>query len=293
MNTDSPIVAGIDFSAPSAAVLRHAVHAAGLENRPVVALHVLDSSRLSHRFAIGGEPDTTKLTEQALGKLRALAESQTSGAKISFEVRQGRPAEELHRYVEESAAPLLVIAANDLTKKRLGSIAARCVRSAPCDVMVLRDWQEGNFTKIMVCTDFSETSAKALERAVELAETHQAALEIVHVMYPPSLDVWGEVLEHPLDSPTSYAEECRERTRRAMEDFIAPQRDALSKVPHTTVVLESASPSSALTHHTVDSGADLVLLGTRGVSRFAGLLLGTNAERLLHDAPVSVLAVRA
>lgn len=292
MKTDSPIVAGIDFSAPSSAVLRHAVHAAGLGKCPVVAVHVLDASRLSHRFATGGEPEATLLTGQALARLRSLAEAHAPGADVAFEVRTGRPAEELHRFVGERGASLLVIAANDLTKKRLGSIASRCVRSAPCDVLVLRDWQEGDFSKIMVCTDFSETSAHALERGVELARAHGATLEIVHVMYPPSLDVWGEVLEHAMDAPTSYADECREKAKRSMEDFLAPRREALSEVPHTTVMLESATPSSALTNHAADSGADLVLLGTRGMSRLAGLFLGTNAERLLHDAPVSVLAVR-
>jgi nucleotide-binding universal stress UspA family protein len=35
-----------------------------------------------------------------------------------------------------------------------------------------------------------------------------------------------------------------------------------------------------------------VVLGTRGHSRLASYFIGTNAERLLHDATVSVLAVR-
>jgi nucleotide-binding universal stress UspA family protein len=38
--------------------------------------------------------------------------------------------------------------------------------------------------------------------------------------------------------------------------------------------------------------ADLVVMGTRGHSKLASYFIGTNAERLLQDLPVSVLAVR-
>jgi nucleotide-binding universal stress UspA family protein len=59
-----------------------------------------------------------------------------------------------------------------------------------------------------------------------------------------------------------------------------------------TLVLESEMPSVAITTHVKFSGADLVVMGTRGHSPMASYFLGTNAERLLHDASVSVLAVR-
>ena len=293
MNPNSPVVAGIDFSAPSSAVIRHAVHAAGLRGAPVILAHVLDRAILNHRPA-GAESGhgIGQITAQAERRLAGLAADHAADAKVRIEVRCGRPADELNRLIEESCAGLLVIAANDLTKKRLGSIASRCVRTAPCDVMVLRDWQEGNFSKIAVCSDFSPTAARALDRGIDLAAAHGASLEIIHVMYPPSRDIWGEVLDHESDAPTSYAEECHKQVSEAMAGFLSPFKGRLDSIRHEVVILESVIPSLALTHHFQDTGADLVVLGTRGVSRITGLFLGTNAERLLHDAEVSVLAVR-
>lgn len=289
----APVIAGIDFSSASPAVLLHAVHAASLKGAVVVAAHVLDSGSLAHRAASGGaNPALDRLVAQARQKLERLVDGIAPSAGVRLEVRIGRPAEELDHLIAASEAGLLVIAANDLTKKRLGAIASRCVRTASCDVLVLRDWQEGNFSKIVVCADFSETSARALERAVSLAIEHAATLEIAHVIYPPSRDVWGEVLEHAMDSPVSYEEECLAKANREMAAFLSPEAERLAGIPHQTVILESVSPSLALTHHIQDSGADLVVLGTRGLSKVAGWFLGTNAERLLHDAPVSVLAVR-
>jgi universal stress protein E len=293
MTASAPIIAGIDFSAASPSVLRHAVHVARRTGAPVLAVHVLDPGSLAHRAASGGaNPGIDLLRDQARRKVEALIPADTGGTQVRVELRDGRPAEEIHALVTETGASLLVIAANDLTKKRLGSIASNCVRTAPCDVLVIRDWQEDDFSKIVVCVDFSPTSGRALERAVSLAAEQGAKLEIVHVMYPPSRDVWGEVLEHAMDSPLSYSDECHAKVNYDMKEFLAPHAVGLAGIEHQVVILESISSSLALTHHAQDSGADLVVLGTRGHSRLASYFIGTNAERLLHDATVSVLAVR-
>jgi nucleotide-binding universal stress UspA family protein len=288
-----PIIAGIDFSAPSNFVLRHALRMAGFSGVPVIAVHVLDSGRLAHWAAsAGGSAGTEKILRQAEAKLAELVKREAAGADVRSEVRSGRAADELQRAVEENGAGVLVIAANDLSKNRLGTVASRCVRSAACDVLVVRDWQEGDFEKIVVCTDFSATAGRALECGILLAVANHASLEIVHVMYPPTMDPWGETLDHAMDSATPYAEESRSRVRQRMENFLAPHVDALVAVPHQEVILESGSASAALTAHIRQREADLVVLGTHGLTRLAGLFLGTNAEALLNEATVSVLAVR-
>lgn len=293
MNSTSPIIAGIDFSAASPSVLRHAVHVARRQGVPVVALHVLDAGGIAHRAASGGaNPGMDLLRTQAQRKMEGLIAAEAGGTEVRIELLCGRPAEEIQSLVTATGASLLIIAANDLTKKRLGSIASHCVRTAPSDVLVIRDWQEDDFTRIVVCVDFSVASSRALERGISFAADQGARLEIVHVMYPPSRDVWGEVLDHDMDSPLSYAEECRAKVNRDMNAFLAPHAVGLAGIEHHPVILESISSALALTHHIQDSGADLVVLGTRGHSRLSSFFIGTNAERLLHDATVSVLAVR-
>ena len=293
MIASSPVIAGIDFSAASPSVLRHAVHVARRSGAPVIAVHVLDAGGLAHRAASGGSnPATDLLLAQARRRMEDLIASVGAGPEIRIELRSGRPAEEIEALVTLAGASLLVIAANDLTKKRLGSIASNCVRTAPCEVLVIRDWQEDDFARIVVCADFSPASSRALERAIVLAADHGARLEVVHVMYPPARDIWGEVLDHDVNSPMSYAEECHTKVNRDMQAFLAPHAVGLAGIVHVPVILESVSSSMALTHHIQDSGADLVVLGTRGHSRLSSFFIGTNAERLLHDATVSVLAVR-
>ena len=259
----------------------------------VTAVHVLDSSSIAFRTASGAvDEGGGVLEQQARNRLEALILKESLEVEVDIVIRRGRPVDELRNIIEERQSPLLVISANDLTKERLGSIAARCVRSAPCDVLVLRDWQEGNFDKVVVCTDFSAVSGRVLERGMLLAKENHAELQIVHVMYPPSKDLWGEVVNQAKESTSSFEEECKANVKRDMEKFLSDYSEGLAKIQYQSVMLESESSSTALTFFIREIGADLVVMGTRGHSKLASHYIGTNAERLMHDATVSVYATR-
>ncbi len=286
----NPIIAGIDFSASSESVLRKAARAAKRAGASVVAVHVIDSGSLAFR-AVGGGKDGDMLDRQATAKMESLITRVGLDGVITV-IRTGNPAVEIAAVMREHGSKLLVIAANDSVKKRLGSIASRCVRTAPGDVLVLRDWQEGNFKKNMVCTDLSATSTKALERGIFMAEVSNAALELVHVMYPPDMDPWGEVLDHKMDAAESYDEVCKRQTEEKMAKQMAVYTGRLSALDFTSTILVSSDSTQALNSHARHIAADLVVMGTRGLSKVEGFFIGTNAERLLHDVSVCVLAVR-
>ncbi|MDX1679687.1 MAG: universal stress protein [Akkermansiaceae bacterium] len=290
----APILVGIDFSASSSEVLKQAAHISSVWDSPVIAVHILDSSALEHWSARGsslGSED--ELKAQARERLESLA-SDCEGLKdLQFEVAIGEPAGELAKLAEEKDAWLLVIAANDRTKDRLGSVASRCVRKVKCDVMIERKWHRGHFEKIIVCTDLKGNKDPVLERAIKVASANKATLEIVHVAYPPERDYWGE--QYEADRPAqglSYAQRVRAETKERLERCCSTHEEQLSAIKHETRVIESTHPAIALNSHIASSGAQLVVLGTRHKGKIAGFFGGTNAERLMHDVPVSVLAVR-
>ena len=293
MNKHFTIVVGIDFSDSSPIVLRHALDSARSQNATLIAVHVLDQSLLEFREASGlGKLSVGALYTKAEEKFKALLADKGQGCEVDFLVRSGKPADEICQVVKDLEAGVLMISANDMTKSRLGSIAARCVRMASCDVLILRDWHGGNFQKIVVCTDFSKTADHAIERAAVIAKRDGALLEILNVMYPPGRDSWGEVLDHKEDSPMTYSEECHAAVAAQLQKCIERNQVFLQGVRFETLILESEMASVAITAHVKSVVADLVVLGTRGHSPIASYFLGTNAERLIHDAPVSVLAVR-
>jgi len=293
MDKHITIIAGIDFSDSSSIVLRHALHAAQSADVTVIAVHVLETNRQEYREASGQTKASFEVLKcQADDRFAQLLSGKSNGTHVEFIVKQGKPVDELNLLAKNMGAAFLILSANDMTKKRLGSVAAKCVRTAPCDVMILRDWQGGAFKKIVACTDFSETADRAIARAASLANRHGAALEIINVMYPPSRDSWGKVLDHAADSPVTYEEECRSRMNKKMEQCLKRSASALEGVSYEAVILESQMPSVAITEHVRSNGSDLVVMGTQGQSQLASYFIGTNAERLIQDAPVSVFAVR-
>ena len=289
MKQTAPILVGIDFSDSSGFVLRQAVHAGQLSGSPVIAVHVLNRSKLLHWAQ---DHNIDKLMNQAEEKLKTLAQEEVPDAELTFEICVGRPYEQLARITKTYQASRLVIAANERAKTQLGTIASRCVRTVPSDVLIVRDWLSGNFNKVVVCTDFSATSNRLIEKAIEIATVNGAELNVTHVIYPPDQDYWGKSLTEPSEGGPSYEESIRSEAKARMDRCLSEFKDQTKNIKCTGTILESTTPSVELTYHISESGADLVVLGTRDHSKLASVFVGTNAERLMHDVTVSVLAAR-
>jgi nucleotide-binding universal stress UspA family protein len=226
-------------------------------------------------------------------RLEELVSELCPGVASAIEVRIGNPPKALAQIITEHAAGLLVIGANDMTKRRLGSVAARCARSAPTDVLILRDWQGRFFHRIAACVDFSPSCAAALDRAISLAKVHGAAMEIIHVIFPPGRDPWGRVMDQPMISGISYEDRVRERARAQLDEFLRPFAGQLAGIQSSIEILEGECPAAAITAHVTSTGIDLTVTGSREGSWVADFVLGSNTERLLHDSSSSVLIARA
>jgi len=76
-------------------------------------------------------------------------------------------------------------------------------------------------------------------------------------------------------------------------EALAPAKQLLDKAgtPHTAKVLVGA-PAETLVQHAKSSGSDLLLIGHRGMTAAANLVLGSVATKILHLSPVPVLVVR-
>jgi nucleotide-binding universal stress UspA family protein len=288
------IVAGIDFSSSSCKVMSHAAKLASADGCPLVAAHVISSSRIRDwERSSGYMAATAARVLDTSTRLEDLATECAAGIKPEFEVRIGRPGKVLDDLVRDHLADLLVLGAHDVSRRRLGSVASRCVRSTPADVLLLRDWQGLFFRKIAVCVDFSSSSAANLLRAISVASAHRAVLEIIHVLFPPDRDPWGRVMDQPMDSSMDYDISVRERSRRHFDDFLMPFTDQLAGIDFSSIIIEGENPAAAISAHVDSMGIDLTVIGSREGSWVSDFVLGSNTVRLLHDSSSSVLMTRA
>lgn len=129
-----------------------------------------------------------------------------------------------------------------------------------------------NITKILYPTDFSSHSNQAYFHAVALAEKHGASLTIMYV-YSPSL------LGNDRQEPDYW--------RQQLEQ-ISPV-DTRIPVHHVFV---QGDPAAEIVRYAQDAGIDLIVMGTHGRTGLERLLMGSVAEKVMRDAPCSVLVVK-
>ncbi|MEW5872074.1 MAG: universal stress protein [Chloroflexota bacterium] len=138
------------------------------------------------------------------------------------------------------------------------------------------------FKNILVAVDGSEHGYKAARTAGDLARCMQADLRVVSV-YDPVPGYLGEPnLQDALSNRFGFAEQV---LARAVEE-LGPIPGELN-----TETLEGPVAEAILA--VVDArGIDLVVMGSRGLGRLAGLLLGSQSQKVVHHAPCPVLLVR-
>lgn len=136
--------------------------------------------------------------------------------------------------------------------------------------------------QILVPTDFSEPSSRALAMAVELARTFDARLTLLHVWSIPTTS-YAAGLSWPID-------EMRSSAQGALDDLL----ESTSKQhAQTEAILREGSEAKEVVETVKERGIDLVVMGTHGRSGLPRLVLGSVAEKVVRLSPVPVLTLHS
>jgi nucleotide-binding universal stress UspA family protein len=135
------------------------------------------------------------------------------------------------------------------------------------------------FETIVLALDGSEGSQKAVPVASELAQSSNGKIVIAHVE--------EEVIGKGGGPIHATEDEIQAEIRKQAEELSAKGID--TEVKMTSVML--GGPAHAIASIADEAKADLIVVGTRGHSPVAGLLLGSVTQRLLHVAHQPVLVV--
>jgi universal stress protein A len=142
-----------------------------------------------------------------------------------------------------------------------------------------------DFKRIVVATDFSDASTRALDYADDLAHRLGATLYIVHVVQNPLYQPW---------SAEAYVMDIGD----IVEDWTRQAQDQLARLVATCrtrpiVACRTGRPVPEIIAFAEETEADLLVLGTHGHGALAQVVLGSVAERVVRHAPCPVLTVRA
>ena len=137
--------------------------------------------------------------------------------------------------------------------------------------------------KILFTTDGSRGSAPAEAYACALAQSWGAALTVMHVLeFPSGLDP-----ENPINR--LYLAELM---KQATQELVELKARATARGISVDTKIATGIPSEEILAAATGEDPDLIVVGTRGKTGLAHVLLGSTAERIIRAAPCPVLAVR-
>lgn len=139
------------------------------------------------------------------------------------------------------------------------------------------------FRQLLVATDFSEASERALSLACSLARDLGAELTVLHVCEVPAYAETGPL---PYDVLTPIATAAQARLDEALKEI-------RRQCPGAKGLLKLGGPWQEILATVRELRADAIVMGTHGRRGVAHALLGSVAERVLRLAPVPVITVRA
>ena len=293
MKTFHRILVAVDFTEPCRRALKEAARRASQDHAETVAVHVMDEFLMEELKRALNLSDA-EVREEWNKKLKAFVDESDAGTEtMKTEVWVGNPLSEISEACRVHKADLLVMGAKGSRDEpnRIGVIAAKCVRKAPVDILLVRSGAQGPFKKIVVCVDFSENSAKAVQEALHVAKTDGASLDCLYVYQSAlamSLDYGGMVPPMPAGAES----ETLDMWKDELAKFIEPLTHDAGEVKVTNLVKERVNIREAILDHVAEAGADLVVLGTRGKSGLREFLIGTTAEKIIQNAPCAILAVK-
>ena len=137
---------------------------------------------------------------------------------------------------------------------------------------------------IVIPIDFSAHSEKALQVGIDLAKVFGARVALVHC-YPPPLP---SVAPYGLGVPSGFEGEVR---HAALAHTNAWAEKVKAAGVDVSVRVTSEPPVVGIRDEAVALEADMLVMGTQGLSGLKHVLLGSVAERTLREAPCPVLVV--
>jgi nucleotide-binding universal stress UspA family protein len=144
------------------------------------------------------------------------------------------------------------------------------------------------FARIVVGTDGSETAKQAVREATELAKQTGASLDVVSAFEPVGS---SRLREERMQAPSDIEHEVNPH-----EDVDAILREAAGEVEAAGVKVRTfarqGEPADAILDVAEEQGADLIVVGNKGMTGAKRFLLGSVPNKVSHHAPCSVMIIR-
>jgi nucleotide-binding universal stress UspA family protein len=276
------ILVPLDGSTTAEAILPHLKRLLRRSDSEVIVMRAANPPPAEDAMALF-EASLAAAREYVVGMKERL---ESQGVRAKAVARLGSPAGAILDTAEEEKATLIAMATHGrtgLARAFLGSVAEHVLRKSPVPVVVVRPFwsyeigekaEEKGVKSILLPLDGSETALRAIPEAVEFAKLFQARLVLYRVVEPE-----GRGKETPLSIVREEVEEAAAKVRKAGVE--------------AGVVADRGEPVAEILKAARFHGADLIAMATHGRTGLSRLFGGSVTERILREAEVPMLIVRA
>jgi nucleotide-binding universal stress UspA family protein len=145
--------------------------------------------------------------------------------------------------------------------------------------------------KILLATDGSANSRRALAFAVEMASRYDSELYVLHVI--PNMEIPLEVIEYLSaedidDSPASfYLEKIGQKIIQQSENECK-----ITGCENVRTIVLRGDPADMIIEVAKDKQIDIIIVGSRGLRGIKGRLLGSVSRKVSHASECSCLIVK-
>jgi len=214
------------------------------------------------------EDSTRRAAENAVSRLRAL------GVEATPSVVEGSAGREIARLAHEQNADLVVVGATrggKLKRAILGSTAASLLSHAPCSVLIARGPPRP--PRVLVATDGSHASYRAVAHAYHRASQTNAELIVQHV------------LDYPVETIDDVPPE-------GFVKAVAQRLQLPAAPPKVRYVLDVGYPATRILLRAGEEDVGLVVVGAHGKDALERFFVGSTSRRVANESHASVLVVK-
>lgn len=292
------VVVGVDGSANSDAALRWAVGESELRRQRVVALYAWGFIPPGH--AGDGTTFDVAYTDADAEAVLAAAVEDAVGAEAAGRVERRVMYEVPPKALLETGtdADLLVIGARGVGGFRgllLGSVSEACLHHTSVPLAIVRAAADADDSadveervpvadgggRVVVGVDGSESARRALHWALDEARRRGAGVDVVHAWQPP------QVVPSPVGFPVDV--DLVEKHARTTLDRAVDAEDTRRQPAPVERILARGSAAGVVLD--TARGADLLVLGTRGLGGFRGLVLGSVTHHVAHHVHCPLVVI--
>jgi universal stress protein E len=168
-----------------------------------------------------------------------------------------------------------------------GTIAEKVLAARRFPVLVVQDEARAPYRRVLLALDLSDASASAIRAAESLVLTPEVDATVVHAHEPPYQGMLHYV-DVGTDAVARYADGWQREARSAVRDLLKYESAHFARYD---ILIEQQPSALGILGAIERYEPDLLVMGTQGGGRLRRALVGSVANRVLHESSCDVLIV--